>query len=114
MNSRKQMIPSVVPETDHIYYENINSAVINWENIKDLTYIKTIKKARDDNDFLVVLSDRLGLFFMNEPGKRIFSMIDGLKKTEDIIRELNITEKNMMDFIYKLKQYGLVSLKENK
>jgi len=118
------MFPTVVPEAEIVKYFDVDQASVEaieacWNEVKDLKPYITIKKKREDNEFLVVLSSKLELFFLNQPGKNFFSMINGFKKAAEIIKEFLcsydnescVNELNLKKFIYQLKQYGLIKFR---
>lgn len=117
-----KMTPTVVPEAEIVKYFDVDRASVEaieacWNEVKNLKPYLTIKKKREDNEFLVVLSSKLELFFLNQPGKNFFSRINRYKKAEEIIQEFLccnescVNEFNLKKFIYQLKQYGLIKFR---
>jgi len=118
------MFPTVVPEAEIVKYFAVDQASVEaieacWNEVKNLKPYITIKKKREDNEFLVVLSSQLELFFLNQPGKKNFLIINGFKKTSEIIKEFLhsdnhescMNENNLKKFIYQLKHYGLIKFR---
>jgi len=118
------MFPTVVPEAEIVKYFAVDHASVEaieacWNAVKNLKPYITVRKKREDNEFLVVLSSQWELFFLNQPGKKIFSMINGFKKTSEIIKEFVcsdgnescMNEINLKKFVYQLKQYGLIKFR---
>lgn len=88
--------------------------------IKNLIPIQRYIKARENEEFLILMSDRLEIQYLNEVAKDFYLLIDGKRNLEEIIQKLldlyevekEILEKDICQLLRELQWKDLIILKE--
>lgn len=90
-----------------------------YEKIKCLVPIRNDIKIREDNDFLIVMSSKSALQYLNEVAKDFYLAIDGNRMVAEIadllLSEYDVSEKqlktDLLELIRDLQWNDLILLK---
>ena len=93
-----------------------------YNHIKDLIPFKTYIKAKNDGEFLIVMSENLEIQYLNEVAKDFYELIDGNKGLDVLVQEMTelydtekeILENDLFHLVRDLQWKNLISLKEMK
>lgn len=93
-----------------------------YNHIKELIPFKTFIKSRSDKEFLIVMSEKFEIQYLNEVAKDFYELIDGNKSLEVLIEEMieiydvekEVLEEDIFHLVRDLQWENLISLKEMK
>lgn len=93
-----------------------------FDNINELIPIQNYVKLRENNDFLILMSDNLEIQYLNEVAKDFYLLIDGKVKVKEIMAKMlsiyqvekEILQKDIVHLIRDLQWKNLITLKEEK
>ena len=91
-----------------------------YNHIKELIPFKTFIKSRSDKEFLIVMSEKFEIQYLNEVAKDFYELIDGNKSLEVLIEEMieiydvekEVLEEDIFHLVRDLQWENLISLKE--
>ena len=96
----------------------MNNLVFVYEKYKDLLIKPTFRKCRVDNNFLIVMNDRLEIFYLTETAKEMMNAIYDSIKIDDLFKIFqeeyevdSLTLKSdIIDFLKDMQWKGIIYL----
>lgn len=93
-----------------------------FNTINELIPIQNFIKLRNNNNFLILMSDNLEIQYLNEVAKDFYLFIDGKRKVKEIIDKMlgiydvekEVLQKDIIHLIRDLQWKNLIILKEKK
>ena len=91
-----------------------------YDYMKYLIPIQNYIKKRENDNFLIIMSEKLEIQYLNEVAKDFYLLLDGKKNIENIVDNLleiydvskEVLEKDIFHLIRELQWKNLIILKE--
>lgn len=91
-----------------------------YDYMKYLIPIQNYIKKRENDNFLIIMSEKLEIQYLNEVAKDFYLLLDGKKNIENIVDNLleiydvskKVLEKDIFHLIRELQWKNLIVLKE--
>ncbi len=96
----------------------MNSISLIYEKYKELLIKPTFRKCRVDNQFLIVMNERLEIFYLTETAKEMMNTISDSIKVDDLFKVFQEQyevdslrlKSDIIDFIKDMQWKGIISL----
>lgn len=90
--------------------------------LKNLVLIPTFVKSKENGEFLILMSEKLEIQYLNEVAKDFYLLIDGKRDLEEIVNKLleiyevekEVLKKDICCLLRDLQWKDLIVLKEKK
>lgn len=91
-----------------------------YELIKNYIPVRNHLKIREDEEFLLINSKKLNMFYLTETAKSFYMLIDGNRNIDFIVTELlneydvekEILKKDILEFIRDMQWQNIILLKK--